>query len=224
MEADVPNFSDDTDKITFFFDDPATPPQQHRRDGAHSVLYLLRRELLDTLGYNPDTDHEDAALSGGAQRRLFASTILMFTVCDLLAKFMFGDGGQRDGGQVGERFRAFLTAPDGAGMLEIDADLFWAVRNSLVHSFNMPPADKLAAIGLAGVALGQRKQADLRGWNAHFITERVGDVAIAYVDGILRMTLDAVSKYQETLQGQDSAQARARFLDMFGKYGFIRIA
>ena len=91
-------------KIAWCFSSPNDPPAKHSRDGRFSVMYLLRRELIDTAGYNPDADNEDAVDAEGVRNRLFASLIVMFTAIDLLAKFQFGD---KNG--VGDRFTGFLT-------------------------------------------------------------------------------------------------------------------
>jgi hypothetical protein len=67
----------------------------------------LRRELIETLGYEPDIDNEASVKVAGAKRLLFASLILMFTMVDLLAKFMSDEDG------VAIRFKEFLRSPDG---------------------------------------------------------------------------------------------------------------
>ena len=41
------NFAEINAKIAYFFDAPNVAPEKHRRDGGLSVLYLLRRELID---------------------------------------------------------------------------------------------------------------------------------------------------------------------------------
>jgi hypothetical protein len=82
-----------SEQISCFFDRLNTPPSEHNRGGLHSVLYLLRRELIETAGYDPNAGSESAADAGGIKRRLFASLILMFTTFDLLAKCALGDTG-----------------------------------------------------------------------------------------------------------------------------------
>ena len=49
-----PPFADVNDKIAFCFTAPAVSTPQHSRDGVVSVLYLLRRELIETAGYDPE--------------------------------------------------------------------------------------------------------------------------------------------------------------------------
>ena len=89
----MPIFADLDDKIAFCFTSPKELPSSHNRDGRVSVLYLLRRELIETAGYNPNVDDEGAVDAGGIQNRLFVSLIAMFTAFDLLAKFQLGDQG-----------------------------------------------------------------------------------------------------------------------------------
>ena len=106
------------ERVKFLFDDPRRRIEDHRTDGLCSILYLLRRELLETLGYDPLIQTEDDARRGGARRRLFASTILMFTTCDLIAKFLLGDRGK-----VGERFTDFLQHSDAAALSADEAEV-----------------------------------------------------------------------------------------------------
>ena len=73
--------------IDFFFAPPQISMQEHTRDGQYSVLYLLRRELLETMGYHPDLESEDQAGSEGARNQVVCVLVLTFTGFDLLAKF-----------------------------------------------------------------------------------------------------------------------------------------
>lgn len=103
-------FADLNDKIDFCFDTPTKAPAAHVRGTLASVLYLLRRELIETAGYDPAAgDSEQEVYDGGVKNRLFATLIVTMTGFDLLAKFQFGD----KNGEVGKRFLAFLTSPDG---------------------------------------------------------------------------------------------------------------
>src|SRR5882757_60250 len=84
-------FADVDGKISFCFGSPNDPPEKHNRAGLFSVLYLLRRELIDTAGYDPNLDTEAKVDAEGVKVRLFISLIGMFTAFDLLAKFQLGD-------------------------------------------------------------------------------------------------------------------------------------
>ena len=213
-------FQDQEEKIQFFFDAPIRAPSEHSRDGFHSVLYLLRRELIETLGYDPDANTEADVDRGGARRRLFASLGLMFSGFDLLAKFALGDSGR-----VGTRFCKFMRCPEGGGLTSVDARLLWAIRNSVVHAFGLPPRNALTAQGLAHVGLGTRKEETLRDSAGLVVVERRPDLelAIVYIDGVFRTLISATSRYHDALYGSSAAPARTRFNDAFDLYGLIRI-
>lgn len=147
-------FADDDDKISFFFAAPPVLPSAHSRAAVVSTLYLLRREMMDCMGHNPNEQSEQVADEQGTQHRVFASLSLMFTTFDLLAKFMFGDGGG-----VGSRFRDFLRSPDGGGLDSPTAAVLWRVRNSMVHAFGLPSTDGVADLNLSAVSLALRKPA-----------------------------------------------------------------
>jgi len=209
-------FKDVNEKVTFCFASPNELPARHSRNGRLSVLYLLRRELIETAGYDPNTDTEETVDARGIKNRLFVSLIAMFTAFDLLAKFQLGD---KNG--VGKRFVDFLTSPTGAGMDKSNADLFYAVRNSLVHSFGVPDVDALAKLGLQGVELRRRvatKDGGLlvvqrKSWSTPPHT-----VAELYIDGVFRTLHTAIVNYRAALFYVDTQR---RFAPMFDKYGTI---
>jgi hypothetical protein len=213
----MPAFADLNDKIKFFFDDPTKPPAAHKRRALVSVLYLLRRELIETAGYDPARGDDEAKVdTAGVKNRLFASLILMFTAFDLLAKFSLGDKGG-----VGECFKEFLESPHGAGMPRLVAELFYAVRNSLVHAFGTPDADSLQRLGMRTVAIERGKEIPPGRIPGLYTLSRNGDVAVIYVDGIFRTLFYTIGRYRQTLYGEGSDAARAEFEAMFDKYGKI---
>ena len=183
-------------------------------------MYLLRRELIDTAGYNPDADNEDAVDAEGVRNRLFASLIVMFTAIDLLAKFQFGD---KNG--VGDRFTGFLTSATGAGMKQDNAELLYAVRNSLVHAFGVPDSDILARLGLRGVELHRRIEAkdglvvvQRKTWHPNV------EIAVLYIDGVFRVLKASIQNYHEALLVETATDLRSQFEEMFDKYGTINMA
>jgi hypothetical protein len=211
--------ADTASKILFFFESPNTPQESHQDGTLTSVLYLLRRELIETAGYDPASgDTEDTVDATGVRRRLFASLIVMFTGFDLLAKFQRGDA---EG--VGERFKAFLRSPEGGDVSSYTADLFYAARNSLVHAFGVPDADALSRLGMHGVAFDMRRAGVLGDMRGLTVVERQGDFAIIYIDGVFRCWRTAIGRFRESLYGQDAGPKRAVFEEMFDKYGTINI-
>ena len=218
MAPNEPDFADDNDRIAWFFEAPSTNPTQHARNKAVSVLYLLRRELIETLGYDPNANTEDDVDTRGSRNRLFASAILMFTAIDLLAKYMSGDVGG-----IGDRFKRFLQSPDSGGLAPGEAELLWAVRNSLVHAFGLPDSGQLTRTGHRAVGIGQRQATTSGGFTGLVVIAHRGDDAVVYVDGLFRVIKHAIANYQETLYGSGSAQARTAFASAFASYGWIRV-
>jgi hypothetical protein len=214
-------FSDIDEKIAFCFQPPSFTLDEHRRNGTVSVLYLLRRELLETAGRDPGTEPETIIRSEGTRKRLFTSMILSFTMVDLLAKFALGDGGH-----VGDRFKDFLQHPQLGALNEQVATLFYAVRNSLVHSFGVPDAASLSKLGLTAVGYVQRRVTPYAGvGDALHVAEQDGlsKTAIVCVDGACATAIDAVGRTKDRLHGSDSGSARPLFDQMFEKYGRIEM-
>jgi hypothetical protein len=208
------------ENIEFFFADPSTSRSTHPRGDQFSVLYLLRRELLETQGYDPNVrDAEDTAWKAGAQHRLFASLSLMFTGIDLIAKFEQGD---KSGG-VAARFQGFLKSSEGGGLDDHAAELLYAVRCSLLHAFGVPDDDALAKLGMKQIAIAQRRMASTTLGVGSVSVRTNGEVAEVYIDGMYRVLLDAVDNYRNSLFGRSSQPARNQFDQMFAKYGTIRM-
>lgn len=211
-----PVFVDSKDRLNFFFIDPQTPPDRATRGNIHSVLYLLRRELISTAGYDPSITSESDLSAAGIKTRHFASMILMFTLIDLLAKAVYGNRGG-----VGKRFKDFISHPDIAGH-STEAELFWAARNGLVHAFGGPDMDELAKLGLRRVAFQPRRETMYPdGETALHIVDRRGDAAVIYVDGALSVTATAIDRCHHWIRRNSSRHAA--FDQFFAGYGTIEI-
>jgi len=209
-------FADSKDRLGFFFTDPQTPPDQAKRGSMYSVLYLLRRELIDTAGYDPNTTKESDVSTGGIKTRRFASMILMFTVIDLLAKAVYGDSGG-----VGKRFKDFVSH-DELGGHSTEAALFWAARNGLVHAFGEPDVDDLAKLGLRRVAYQSRRETEYPGaGTALHIVDRRGDAAVIYVDGTFAITATAIDRCRYWIWRNSGHYAE--FDRFFEAYGTIEV-
>jgi hypothetical protein len=216
----LPTFRGQQHKVSFFFTKPSVSPEHHGIDGHLSVLCLLRRELLETMGYSPDTESEEQAWKEGARHRLFASAAVMFTGFDLLAKFEQGDDNRRD---VGRRFKNFLRSSSGADLDEDSAEIFWAVRNSITHAFNTPPASALEALGMKHVALAQRRVEPMNIGPGCVFVRREDETATLYMDGVYQVFVDAVKSCRHSLRDRDYPDAWPRFQAMFDKYGTIEM-
>jgi hypothetical protein len=204
--------------IDFFFTEPSVPHDQHCRGDEFSVLYLLRQELVETQGYNPYQDAETTVCKHGARNRLFASLSLMFTGYDLLAKFEQGDRGF-----VGDRYIAFLRSSDGAGLNYLHAELLYGVRNSLLHSFGVPDDDKLTKLGVKQIAIVQRKITETTMGAGNSIVQSNNEIAEVFIDGVYCNFLNTIGHYRDSLFGEGTDECRERFMNMFTKYGIIRI-
>jgi hypothetical protein len=211
-------FADADDKIRFFFDEPTRAVDDHKRGGLASVLYLVRRELIETAGWDPGKgDDEQKVYDEGVRNRLFATLILIFSGFDLLAKFQLGDAGG-----VGDRFKRFLASPDGGQVDDLEARIFYGVRNSLVHSFSVPDADSLLKLGMKSIGIAHNLEGTSGGSRGvSTLTLKSGDTAMVHVNGAFRTWVGAVRHYRESLFGAGSDGARKTFETMFDKYGRI---
>jgi hypothetical protein len=113
-------FSPDAD---LFFLCPRTPV---KTTGTFSVLYLLRRDINQCMGIDPNTG------GSGCSMALWPGAMGMLAGVDLLAKLFKGSDKQRE---VGERFRCFLK--EFFGMNPDDREVIYQLRNALLHSFGL---------------------------------------------------------------------------------------
>jgi hypothetical protein len=196
-------------RVSFFFEAPNCSVGDHAVGGRVSTLYLLRRELLDTLGHDPDTVTESDAAARGVQHRAFASSMLMLTLLDLLAKFAYRD----KEGEVGKRFRQLLAEPDGAALPRDHAKVFWYVRNSLMHAFGLPHEGDRKRLRLQDVGAWRRHPT-----NSEICAEISGGQAMLYVDGVYSRVLRTIHwSHEKAKRAPDSA----RFEEMFSRYGSV---
>jgi hypothetical protein len=204
---------------TFF-----TPPEDvDAKEGRHSVLCQLRREIQECL-VDADPQPEAAllrALSDPTRtpevRRLFASTMLTLGGIDLLAKFLDGRDTHRPG-EVGCRFERFVRRYMGRAGPEAPSALY-AVRNTLMHSFGLYDTRTRRWIQLtAGAPLAPTTPA---------VSGAVGawqvDVLALYRDFV-----DAIGDYRAALRGDTgsmpigtSPSLQDRFAGMYPRYGTL---
>jgi hypothetical protein len=205
----------DTTHIDFFF----RPPQDFKgREGQHSTLHLLRREiqeclldqspveeglLLEQLDAPDEPDEPRPPL-----RRIIAATILTFAGLDLLATFHAGQGGQR----AGPRFKRF--ARQYLRLNPADAGALWQVRSALVHSFGPYDPQGGRRVLLTTPAPGSRL-------TARAIRQEAGTWHVSPV-AVYRDLVRAIQAYEADVRAGAPA-IRANFDRMFPHYGTMAI-
>ncbi len=110
-------------EIDHFFSDPRillSPPR------AFSVLYLLRRDIDQCMGIDPNTGCKIKF------EALWPGTMAILAGIDLLAKFYTGKNAT---GNVGERFEEFVR--EFFSLNQADAKTLYNLRNALLHSFGL---------------------------------------------------------------------------------------
>lgn len=151
-------------------DDPPVP-------GTVSVVYILRRELVETLvNLGPFdgkviTERQAVSVIAKDPHRLFASTILMCIGIDLLATLSYGDAGG-----IGGRFTRLLRSSDPTCFDAPRARRIWALRNGLVHSFSLRPHS-------SGI---QYKRKRIKASHKNGVRTRLTDVRLALTQEPLR--------------------------------------
>lgn len=113
-------------RLDFLFRKPTEAP----RPGWNSTVHLVRRECQETLANIRRTAEEESFPGKRPLHRLFASSIVICSAFDLLAKLRYGD---EQG--VGRPFQKVLMKYGGLSALE--ARRTYDARNALVHSFGV---------------------------------------------------------------------------------------
>jgi hypothetical protein len=203
---------------TFF-----TPPEVFdTKEGRHSVLWLLRREIQECLVDAPP--RAEAALLGEladpshrpVARRLFTSAMLTLGGIDLLGKFLAGRD-THGPGEVRDRFQQFVRDYLGRAGPEAPKAL-WAARNALMHSFGLYAAP--------APSTPRRIQLTARGG-----TPAVSLPAGAWQVDVLALYgdfVEAVGAYRDALRADTggvpmgpSHSLRDRFAAMYWRYGTL---
>ena len=105
-----------------------SPLQPRSLPGDFGILYLLRRDIIQCLGKNPNTG---AAL--GLQS-VWPGAMAILAGIDLLAKYLAGND---DRGGVGKRFREFVKSKYFGPISAGDEETIYQLRNALLHSFGL---------------------------------------------------------------------------------------
>jgi hypothetical protein len=192
------------EKIAFFF----APPEPEQEGNSRSTLHLLRREAQDCL--IGKLVSEDAVIeeAHAEPRRWFATTMVLMTGIDLLAKCYAGS--DKDG--TSRRFRTFteryIVNPRG-DVVARAAALYQGLRNPLLHSFTVHSEDYIMRLVLFQAA---NEPVWLRAGNPHDVVISIAGVYLAFVR--------AVRRYESDVRIAPDLQAK--FERMFAKYGRLQ--
>jgi hypothetical protein len=201
---------------TFF-----TPPEDFvAKEGRHSVLWLLRREIQECL-VDCEPQAEAALLGELADplrrpvvRRLFTSAMLTLGGIDLLGKFLAGDDTT---GKVKRRFQQFVR--DYMGRAGPGApEALWAARNALMHSFGLYDTPTPSTPGGIRLTAGGGVPA----------VSGPGDAWQVDVLALYGAFVEAVGAYRDALRADTgsvpmgpSPSLRDRFAAMYWRYGTL---
>lgn len=187
-------FSQEAD---LFFKKPSAPPII---PGTFGILYLLRRDTLQCLGFDTNT---------GAKNKepvLWPGGMAILAGIDLLAKFFKGDDTI---GQVGQRFKDFI-AQYFQSLSTGDEETIYQLRNSLLHSF-----------GLYSQTRTQTYHFILTANNSPLVQQTASGKFQIDLLTLHQQFEDAIEKYADDLNKTSNLQSN--FTLMFQNYGAILI-
>lgn len=179
-----------------FFRKPSDIPSV---PGTFGVLYLLRRDILQCLGFDPNT---------GARNKepvLWPGGMAILAGIDLIAKFFKGE----DISGIGQRFKDFIEL----NFQDISADdkeTIYQLRNSLLHSFGLYSQTKTQTYHFVLTA------------NKSQLIQQIG-AGIYKIDllSLHQQFENAIEKYAADLNKDSTLQGK--FSLMFQNYGSIHI-
>lgn len=189
-------FSDNAD---LFFSSPRTA--NPRPDGLFSVLYLLRRDIDQCMGIDPNTGRD------GGPTILWPGAMAILAGVDLLGKFLAGSD---EPGKVGERFCGFLEHC--FKMTEPDRETIYQLRNSLLHSFGLYSKSRKATYYFVLTHCG----------SGPLVSQRPGDRYVVDLRVLYYEFEKAIEVYRSKLDANET-ERRNNFNEMFGNYGRVSI-
>ena len=173
------------------------PRTEIKRRGRFGVLYLLRRDIDQCMGIDPNTGQ------GGGPTALWPGAMAMLAGVDLLAKFFAGSDKVRGNGQ---RFLKFLECCSDLKNAD-DRDLIYQLRNSLMHSFGLYSKGKRFILTSGGAT--------------ELVSKPKPDQYSIDLPILHQKFKEAVSLYREKLNGDE--ELGTKFDKMFANYGYINI-
>jgi len=168
--------------------------------GTFGVLYLLRRDTLQCLGFDPNT---------GARNKepvLWPGGMAILAGIDLTAKFFKGDDNI---GGVGQRFKDFIEQ-NFQHISAGDKETIYQLRNSLLHSF-----------GLYSKTKTQTYHFILTANNSPLVQQTGSDEYKIDLLSLHQQFENAIEKYATDLNTDSTLQSK--FSLMFPNYGSIHI-
>lgn len=181
--------------IDRFFKAPSDPPQK----GTNSVLYLLRRDVMQCLGHDPQTGRKLPNIA------LFPGLMGIFAGLDLLAKFHAGT----DRNRAHQRFEEFVHTYFKTVRSDWDKTL-WQLRNSIMHSFGLHSENK-----------NRMYHFRLKLSDCPLLRKRGEDKYYVGIITLHQRFESAVSLYEISVRTDTILQTN--FERMYPKYGTIRI-
>jgi hypothetical protein len=119
--------------VDFFFA-PPVPIQVSERV---STLHLVRREAQECL-IGEVIPEDQVTADPRTRHRLFATTMVIMSGIDLLAKFYAGADDNRGSGERFQKFLVtFMFGDEGAAKEEYAEVLYYGCRNPMVHQFTL---------------------------------------------------------------------------------------
>lgn len=184
-----------------FFQDPRVFVENQR---IHSVLYLLRRDIYTCLGYNP-TDNSKIEFQA-----LFPGTMAILAGIDLLAKFYKGCDNYKESHT---RFKNFINKY--FGCTEVECEIVYQLRNSLLHSFGL----------YSYKFLKNKKKQEFNFFlnqdDAVFIRQEPGSNYVVSIIQLLTKFENSIELYKSELK--DSIELSNNFDKILINYGFLSV-
>ena len=190
-------------RLQFFF----APPLPMQTGSPQSTLHLLRRELQDCL--IGDLMPEDEVRRDPRRHRLFATTMVLMSGADLLAKLLAGSDVVA---ASGARLKTFIAeymlagSPKAAAYAEV---LYLGCRNPVLHSFSLHNTRYVMAL-VCGYPKG--------------VVWRVREADTFFevdVVGLYEAFIAAVGRYEAAVRADSTLQRN--FMAMFPNYGGIDV-
>jgi len=183
---------------TLFFEAPST---QKKIPNEFSVLYLLRRDVCQCMGIDPNTGNPIN------KSTIWPGTMAILAGIDLLGKFYAGND---QIGQVSKRFKDYVDKYF-TGISCKDKDTIYQLRNSLLHSFGL--YSKAHNGDIYRFTLAQNRSS--------FITHTPPDKYLIDINELHNKFENSISRYCTDIESNKNLQNN--FNAMFPNYGKIKI-